>query len=133
MATTLPIREVAQRAGLTSSTLRYYERRGLIEPEGRDTGGRRYRPEVLTRLRIVGYFQQAGYTLAEIGELLAHGSGWRDSARAKREELEDRISTLRQAQRLLEAALACGCDDVEGCAAHQEQIDLGTGRDTGST
>lgn len=132
MASTLPIREVTQRAGLASSTLRYYERCGLIEPEGRDTAGRRYRPEVLTRLRIIGYFQQAGYTLAEIGELLAQGSGWRDSARDKREELEDRIRTLRQAQQLLDAALACGCDDVEGCAAHREQIDLGTGRDTGS-
>lgn len=120
MSSTVTIREVARRSGVPASTLRYYERRGLITPAGREAGGRTYHPEVLTRLRIIGYFQQAGYTLAEIGELLGSGAAWQRSARRKRDELEARIAALREAQHLLDAALACGCEDVEGCDARAE-------------
>ena len=122
MARTLSIREVASRAGVSSSTLRYYERRGLISPAGRDANGRVYEPQVLVRLWIIAYFQQAGYTLAEIATLLESGPDWRDSARRKRDELEGRIAVLRDAQQLLDDALACGCDDLEGCGRHHARV-----------
>ena len=125
MAATLSIREVARRAGVSSSTLRYYERRGLIAPVGRDANGRVYAPQVLERLWIIGYFQQAGYTLAQIAELLDSGPGWRDSARRKRELLEAQIGALREAQQLLDDALACGCDDLEGCARQDANVPSG--------
>ncbi len=117
VAVTLTIGEVARQAGLAGSTLRYYERRGLISPAGRDAHGRTYHPEVLDRLRIIDYFQQAGYTLAEIGQIFERGTDWQTRARQKRDELGARIAALQQAQELLDAALACGCDDVEGCNA----------------
>lgn len=120
MTTTLSIGEVARRAGVAGSTLRYYERRGLITPAGRGPNGRTYAPEVLTRLRLIADFQRAGYTLAEIGELLEPGAEWQLSARRKREELGARIAALQEAQRLLDEALACGCHDVEGCRARWE-------------
>lgn len=114
---TLTIGEVARRAGVAGSTLRYYERRGLISPAGRDAHGRTYHPEVLDRLRIISYFKQAGYTLTEIGHLFERGTDWQAGAHRKRDELAARIAALQQAQQLLDAALACGCDDVEGCNA----------------
>lgn len=117
MPTTLTIGEVARRAGVAGSTLRYYERRGLVSPVGRDAHGRIYHPQVLDRLRIIDYFQQAGYTLAEIGELFERGTDWQVGARRKRDELASRIAALQQAQDLIDAAMACGCDDVEGCDA----------------
>lgn len=124
MSRTLTIGEVARRAGVAGSTLRYYERRGLIAPAGRGANGRIYPPEVLDRLRIIRYFQQAGYTLAEIGEVFDRGTDWREGARRKRDELEARIASLVQARALLDAALACGCDDVEGCDADLDLEDL---------
>lgn len=118
MAETLSIGEVARRAGVATSTVRYYDRLGLVPAERRDGTGRRYRPEALTRLEIVAYFQRAGFTLAEIRRLLDGGEGWQGLARRKREELGARIDELARAQRLIDAALACGCADLEGCAAH---------------
>lgn len=120
MSDTLTIGEVARRAGVAGSTLRYYERLGLIAPAGRSGSGRYYRPEVLTRLRIIDYFQQAGCTLGEIADLLASDRDWHGLARAKRAELDRRVRALEEAQQLIDDALACGCADLEGCSAAHE-------------
>ncbi|MBA0127485.1 MerR family transcriptional regulator [Haloechinothrix sp. YIM 98757] len=120
MAGTLSIGEVARRTGVAGSALRYYERLGLITAEGRDGRGRFYRPEVLVRLRVIGYFRQAGCTLEEISELLSSGDGWHALAHRKRADLEAGIRALRQAQELIDAALECGCADLEGCSAHHD-------------
>ncbi|SNR68814.1 DNA-binding transcriptional regulator, MerR family [Haloechinothrix alba] len=120
MSGTLSIGEVARRTGVAGSALRYYERIGLIVSEGRDGRGRFYRPEVLVRLRVIGYFRQAGCTLEEIAELLSSGEGWHALAHRKRADLEAGIRALRQAQELIDAALACGCADLEGCPVHHE-------------
>lgn len=116
----LSIGEVARRTGVAGSALRYYERIGLIAAEGRDGRGRYYRPEVLVRLRVIGYFRQAGCTLEEIAELLSSGDGWHALAYRKSAELEAGIRALRQARELIDAALECGCADLEGCPAHHD-------------
>lgn len=68
------IGEVAQRAGVRPSALRYYERVGLLPEPRREAGRRRYDSgvlcEVLDRLAVVGVAQQAGFTIAEIRTLL---------------------------------------------------------------
>jgi len=71
MAELLDIAEVARRSGLTASALRFYERRGLIEPDGRHGLRRAYRPEVLTTLARIRAAQTAGFTLHQITEILA--------------------------------------------------------------
>jgi DNA-binding transcriptional MerR regulator len=75
---TLRIGEVAQQAGLTVEALRYYERMGLLPRPPRSTGGlRRYRPDVLDRVRFIKQAQTLGLTLKEIQHLTgdAHRKG----------------------------------------------------------
>ena len=65
----LAIGEVAQRAGVRPSTIRYYESIGLLPPPARVNGRRRYDAAVLERLRIVRTAQEVGFTLDEIRDL----------------------------------------------------------------
>jgi DNA-binding transcriptional MerR regulator len=66
----LDIGEVSQRTGLAPSALRFYERRGLIAPAGRNGIRRSYEPGVLARLGLIACARTAGFTLAEIGRFL---------------------------------------------------------------
>lgn len=62
---------LAQRAGVNVQTVRYYERRGLLDdPRGRGSGYREYTEETLERLRFIRRAQELGFTLTQIGELL---------------------------------------------------------------
>lgn len=115
MAELLTIGQVAHEVGVATSALRYYEERGLVAPTTRVSGQRRYDRQVLARLRIVELCPRAGFTLAEIEQLL-HGAGdWRPFARDRLTELDERIRQLQDARRLVQTALECDCDHLEGC------------------
>lgn len=120
MTETLSISEIARRAGVATSTVRYYDRLGLVAAAERDGNGRRYHPDVLKRLFIIRYFQQAGFSLAETVQLLDGAGEWQARAQQKRDELAERREELTMAQQLIDAALACGCTDLQGCDAHDE-------------
>lgn len=111
----LTIGQVAEQTGLATSALRYYDERGLVEPARRVSGQRRYHRDVLRRLRIIGLCQRAGFTLAEIEQLLDGTGDWRPLAEDKLAELDRRVRELRDARRLVRAALDCDCADLEGC------------------
>ena len=67
----LQIGQIATRTGLSAKALRLYEARGLLEPEARsDSGYRLYGSRALVRLAEIGVLKRAGFTLAEIGNLL---------------------------------------------------------------
>ena len=111
MATATPamrIGELAQRAGVNVQTVRYYERRGLLDdPRGRGAGYREYGDATLDRLRFIRRAQELGFTLSEIEELLAlrleRGTAAADvkaRAAAKIVEIEAR---LRDLERIREA------------------------------
>jgi MerR family copper efflux transcriptional regulator len=68
---TLKIGELAQLTGLSIKAIRYYERRGLLEPPPRtESGYRLYRPEEVARLRFVQRAKLLGLKLEEIRELV---------------------------------------------------------------
>ena len=124
----LPIGEVAKRAGIAASALRYYEREGLIPAAARAGGRRVYDPEVLDRLALVRAAKQAGFTIAEIRDFLrgvagrsrkgrAPGPRFRKLAARKLAELEARQRELDAMRRALEAATGCACPTLEDCAA----------------
>lgn len=117
----LSIGEVAERAGLRPSALRYYEEAGLLSPSGRVGGRRHYDASVLDRLRVISCAQSAGFTIAEIRELLqgedgAQGS-WRSLAERKLVEVNALIDKAQVTRRLLEESLQCSCTSLEECAA----------------
>ncbi len=67
----MDIAEVARRAGVPASTLRYYEERGLIASTGRHGLRRLFHPGVLQRLALIALGRSAGFTLDEIGRMFA--------------------------------------------------------------
>jgi MerR family redox-sensitive transcriptional activator SoxR len=120
---TLSIGEVARRAGLNTSALRYYESEGLLPVAERVSGRRRYDPDVYPRLSLIGLAQRAGFTVREIRGLL-HGFGrrtppgvrWRKLAGRKLVEVEERIEEAQAMRRLLATLLDCECPTLEMCA-----------------
>jgi MerR family redox-sensitive transcriptional activator SoxR len=115
MGDPLTIGELAARTGLPTSTLRYYDRIGLIPATGRSGGQRRYDPKVIERVRAVTLCQRSGFSLEEIGRLLDGGRPWHALARQKVEELQGRIAELEQTTALLRSAMDCGCRSLETC------------------
>ena len=116
----LAIGEVAQRAGMTASRIRYYEARGLLPPPGRVSGKRRYGPDVLRRLAIIDAAQRVGFGLDEIHDLLgsrdelAH-ERLRQLALAKLPELDQLIDRATSVRRLLEICSECDCESIDVC------------------
>lgn len=88
----LTIAGLAAAADVGVETVRFYQRRGLIETPTRDGGIRRYGSRDVRRLRFIRQAQAAGFTLAEIKELLELDAG-NDRARA-RELAAARIAAL---------------------------------------
>ena len=108
----LTIGELAGRAGVPTSTVRYYERRGLVTPDAWHSGQRRYREASLRRLVFVGMLQDAGLSLEEIAGVLgaARASEWKSIARQRLAALDDTIAELQLAREYLAGALLCRYD-----------------------
>jgi len=113
------IGELARRTGTATSALRYYERIGLLPPAERAGGRRHYPASSADRLALIRLYQEAGFTLAEIRQLLATGSrrrrSWSRLAEGKIDELNNRIAEAQRAKKLLEHALACPHRDLLTC------------------
>lgn len=117
----LSIGEVAEKSGLRPSALRYYEEAGLLAPSERVSGRRHYDASVLDRLRVISCAQSAGFTIAEIRELIQGQDGaqgaWRDLAERKLAEVNALIDKAQATRRLLEDSLQCACESLEECSA----------------
>ncbi len=119
----MTIGEAARRAGVRPSALRYYESVGVLPEARRVNGQRRYGPEVLELLAVVGVARQAGFRISEIRTLL-HGfsdgtppsARWRELALKKLPEVEAHIERALGMKRLLEWGLRCECLSLEDCA-----------------
>ncbi|HEX6357833.1 MerR family transcriptional regulator [Actinophytocola sp.] len=101
----LDIAEVAERSGLAPSALRFYEKRGLIAPAGRNGLRRTYQPDVLDRLALITCARGAGFTVAEIARFLLATpddselrAGMADKARKLEEDI-DRLTRMRDGLR----------------------------------
>ena len=118
----LTIGQVARRAGLRTSHIRYYEDVGVLPQPERLSGQRRYDDEILHRLAIVDVAQRAGLTLEEIRELTGprqagHNAGERLRALAQRKlpDIEALIERAQAVKRWLEVASTCDCATVDVC------------------
>lgn len=123
MAPQRTIGELAAEAGVPVSTIRFYERQGLLEAAGRSASGYRlYGDACLERVRFIRIAQATGFTLEDIAELVARRPGDPGTRPRVREMLERRLAEVRQRLdelRELESALTrslaactrarCGC------------------------
>lgn len=119
----LTIGEVAQRAGIRTSAVRYYEDMKLIPEAARVNGQRRYDVSVLNHLALIRLAQQAGFTIAEIQTLIHDfpedappSQRWQALATHKIAELDAIIQRTQAMKHLLESFLNCECSGLEVCA-----------------
>jgi MerR family transcriptional regulator, redox-sensitive transcriptional activator SoxR len=122
VAQELFIGEVARRAGIRPSAIRYYESIGLLPEPERTSGRRHYPPEILRTLSIIGAAQRAGLSLDDVRELLAASQGngrvserLRAIARRKLPEVDALIERALLVRSWLEAAADCRCPTLEEC------------------
>lgn len=115
----LSIGELARRADTAPTTLRYYEKLGLVSPTSRVGGQRRYDESALARLEVIRVCKVAGFTLEEIGLLLADDQPGRLASRALAEaklaDIDTRIASLRGARVVIERGLSCTCPSLGEC------------------
>ena len=118
----LTIGQVARRAGIRISHIRYYEEVGVLPEAERVSGQRRYREDVLHRLSIIDVAQRAGLSLDEIRSLTGPDNRG-DDASVRIRELADRklpeidalIERAQAVKQWLELARACDCSTVDVC------------------
>ncbi len=125
-AALLTIGDVARRAGVATSTVRFYERRGLLTADARRSGQRRYRDQTLRRLVFIGMLQDAGLSLDDITGVLDATSVtvWKAIARQRLASLDAEIARLQRARDYLEGALLCRYDHpATDCRIMGEEID----------
>jgi DNA-binding transcriptional MerR regulator len=122
----VPIGELARRTGVATSALRYYEQLGLLSPAGRAGQRRHYQESSAERVALIRLYQDAGFTLAEIGRLLAAGSrdhGWTQLAELKIAELDTRIADAQRARKLVNHALECPHRDLFTCPRFRSALE----------
>lgn len=119
MAANLTIGDVARRAGVAPTALRYYEKVGLLPAPCRIGGKRRYDESVLARLEVIRMCKTAGFSLEEMVMLFADDGPGREASRALAEaklaEIDQRIATLTSARKVIEWGMACTCPSIGAC------------------
>ncbi len=111
----MTISRLAKAGGVGVETVRYYQRRGLLGTPAKSGGVRYYGVQDVRRLGFIRSAQAAGFTLEQIGELLALDAG-EDKARA-RELAKERIAALDAKIAELKSARASLAKLASDCAA----------------
>jgi DNA-binding transcriptional MerR regulator len=129
----MTISEVARRAGVPPSTLRYYEQVGILPRPPRTSGQRRYDATVLNRLAVIERARQTGFTLGEIKQLffgfrddVAASDRWRrlsDKKLAELDALTDRVAAMQHVLRRMQKN--CRCATLDQCG--KAMLDGGRG------
>jgi MerR family mercuric resistance operon transcriptional regulator len=131
----LTIGRLANAAGINVETIRYYQRRGLIEEPRKPLGGhRRYPPDAVRRLAFIRRAQQLGFSLEEVKTLMSLAGGERaresrDLAEKKLELLEGRVTQLNKMRRQLGKLIAAsrkarsGSDPILDALFAEDEID----------
>lgn len=130
----LPIGEVARRAGLAASALRYYEDAGLVTSLRSDSGRRRYPRSILRRLAFIRAAQNVGLSLQEIRAALAElpearnptPADWARLSRSWRARLDEQIAGLTALREGLSSCIGCGCLSLRRCALSNPRDEAGT-------
>ena len=118
----MKIGEIARRARVRPSAIRFYESVGVLPPASRRNGQRHFAAEAELQLGVIEFARKAGSTIAEI-KLLFHGfkegapasARWRRLARKKYREMDLLITRLKDMQKLLKKSMRCQCTKLKDC------------------
>jgi MerR family redox-sensitive transcriptional activator SoxR len=111
----MSIGEVASQAGVRPSTIRYYEKLGVLPKAARVSGRRQYDDAVVERLAIVRFAKQVGFTMDEVRDLVdgidrrPPPERWRELARRKLAEVAQFITDAKAIKKMLADSLAHQC------------------------
>ncbi len=134
----LSVGEIAQRAGIEASAVRYYDDIGLIVSTRTTGGQRRFNRETLRRLAVIRAGQRVGLTLEEIQQALdtlpdgrpATPADWKRLSKQWRSRLDEQIALLEIVRDDLNSCIGCGCLSFNVCALYNpgdEASALGSG------
>ncbi len=134
----LTVGELAERAGLATSAVRFYEKNRLISSERSAVGHRRYRPDALRRVSFIRVAQRVGLSLDEIRAALDSLPNARTPSRRDWERLAasweplltERIALLERMRAELGSCIGCGCLSLDVCGlwnSNDAASTLGTG------
>lgn len=120
----MTIGELAAECGLPTSTIRYWERIGVLPKPARVSGQRRYAADAVQLLAVLRLAQACGFRLDEMRQLL-HGfeavvtasRRWQELARRKRQELDEQIARLKAMRRLVDRVVQCRCVELSECGS----------------
>lgn len=114
----LSIGELAERTGVPTTALRYYDELGLVTPTARESGRRRYAASAVEEVGVIRFLREVGFTLAEVSSFLAA-----DKPRARQEIIDRKLAEVVEQQRQLEVAREvlehgrhCPADDPMRCS-----------------
>ncbi|MBA0125622.1 redox-sensitive transcriptional activator SoxR [Haloechinothrix sp. YIM 98757] len=132
LANTLTIGQVAERSGVPTTALRFYEDRGLITSQRTTGNQRRFPRSILRRIAFIRSAQRIGLSLEEISQALAtlphdHAPTKADWARLSsqwRQELDARIDALQRLRDNLTGCIGCGCLSLKSCALQNQDDEM---------
>jgi MerR family transcriptional regulator, redox-sensitive transcriptional activator SoxR len=119
----LSIGQVAERSGVATSALRFYEERGLIRSERASSGHRRFNRPVIRRVAFIVFAQRVGLSLDEIGEELSKlpadrvptRNDWAKLSASWTSRIDERIAELERLKEGLTECIGCGCLSLGRC------------------
>jgi MerR family redox-sensitive transcriptional activator SoxR len=115
------IGELADKARVRASALRYWEQRGLLPGAHREGGRRVWPATTIRRVALIKMAQRAGFTLAEITQLVTSDNSpsaarqWREMAARKLPELDRHIAQTQTLRQAVADCLECGCMNFDRC------------------
>jgi MerR family redox-sensitive transcriptional activator SoxR len=131
----MTIGHLASKSGVPDSTIRYWERLGILPKAARISGQRRYSQDDVHRLALLRLARVCGFRLDEMRHLL-HGFGpgtpasqrWRLLARKKKAELDRQIAQLRAMRRVVDRVSDCKCVELSDCGLLAASVIGASGR-----
>jgi len=124
----MKIGDVAQQLNMPPSTIRYYEKRGLIPTPNRVSGRREFDQSTIATLRFIQLCQTAGFSIGEIIKLIAQ---FRDDQNkpgvcqpaiaTKRKEIQSQIDELNHIDAVLAEMTKCRCKSIKQCLDYAQQ------------
>ena len=119
----LTVGELAERTGVATSALRFYEERGLLHPERNGAGHRRYPRPLVRRVAFIVFAQRVGFTLEEIraeldklpNDRIPNSEDWDRLTKVWSARLCERMEELENLKLGLTSCIGCGCLSLESC------------------